>query len=210
MATLAVLRGKLNGEIGVVTDAETAPWTTTVRNTAISDGYAGLWRSGVWKPTAQTLAAVTDQSVYALTSIRRLKRLELLDTSGRILELPNGLVEDDNSGGYQLRLKGTIATGSSIRVLGWTAFKSQFSSDADADDMPAEDNRVPLLKAKSILFRQQLSMFARYGSRQIIPTEMNMTIDQLIGMISACEREYDEQSTRLSGMRQRAGQTRTI
>lgn len=210
MATLLALRTKLNGEIGVVTDAEAQPWSQTVRSQAIVDGYAALWRSGVWKATTQSLATVTDEAVYALTSIRRLKRVELLDTSSNITDNPPAWVEDDNAGGYQLRLKATIATGSTLRVLGWTAYKSQFANDADTDDIPAEDNRVPLLKAKSILFRQQLAMFARYGSRQIIPPEMNVTNDALINMIAACEREFDEQAARLSGMRQRAGQTLSL
>ncbi|HEY6014506.1 MAG TPA: hypothetical protein VIU37_10875, partial [Candidatus Limnocylindrales bacterium] len=76
MATLAQLRAKLNGEIGVVTDTEPSPWSQTVRNNAIMDGYAELWRAGVWKAVIETPASVTDQSIYALTSIRRLERLE--------------------------------------------------------------------------------------------------------------------------------------
>lgn len=210
MATLAAIRTALNGEVGVVTDAETTPWSVAVRNQAITDGYAALWRSGVWKPASQTLSTVTDQSVYALTGIRRLKRVELLDSSSRIIEMPGAIVEDDNAGGYQLRVKATIATGSSMRVLGWTAFVSVFASDAASDDIPAEDARIPRLKAKSILWRIQLGTFARYGERQALPPEMNLSVDQLIGMVEAAEREYAEQSEKLSGMRQRAGQTRTI
>lgn len=210
MATLLVLRTKLNGEIGVTSDAETAPWTAAVRSAAIVDGYAALWRAGVWKPVAQSLASVTDQYVYALTSLRKLKRVELLDSDSRVLEEVPAMIEDDNSGAYQLRLKAAIPTGHTMRVLGWTAFKSQFSGDADTDDIPAEDNRVPLLKAKSILYRQQFAMFVRYGERQVLPPEMGMTIDQLNGIVLACEREFDEQAKRLSDLRERVGQIRSL
>lgn len=210
MATLLVLRTKLNGEIGVTTDAETTPWTVAVRNAAIIDGYAALWRTGVWKPVSQLLTSVTDSYVYALDTLRRLKRVELLDSSNRVVELVPAFVEDDNAGAWQLRLKRPVASGSTLRVLGWQAYKSQFASDADTDDIPVEDNRLPLLKAKSILWRIQLGTFARYGERQALPPEMNMSIDQLLGMIQACEAEFNEQTDKLSGLRQRVGQSRTI
>jgi hypothetical protein len=211
VATLAVLRAKLNGEVGVVTDGETTPWSQTVRNNAIIDGYADLYRVGVWKLVTQTISTVTDTWTYALTSIRRLDRVELLDSTNRVLESDiKGVVEDDGSVAWQLRLSTSIDTGYSMKVRGWTAYKSQFSGDGDTDDLPAEHNRVPLLKAKSILWRVQLGTFARYGERQALPPEMNMSIDQLLGMVAAAEREFEEESKRLSNLRPRSGQARSL
>jgi hypothetical protein len=210
MATLDQLRAKLNGEIGVVTDGETTPWSTTVRNNAITDGYAELWRAGVWKFVTQTVSTVTDQWVYALSTIRRLDRVELIDASGRVLETPKAVVEDNGSGAWQLRLTAAIDTQWQLRVRGWTAYKSQFSGGSDTDDLPAEHNRIPLLKAKAILWRIQLGTFARYGERQALPPEMNLSIDQLLGMVSAAEREFEVQSEALAKLRPRSGQTRTL
>ncbi len=210
MATLLAIRTALNGEIGVVTDAETTPWSTAVRNQAISDGYAELWRAGVWKPSLQSLASVTDQWVYPLTSIRRLERLELLDSSSRIVETPGAVVEDDGVGGWQLRLKATIATGYTLRVRGWTAYISTFANDAAVDDLPIEHGRVPRLKAKAICWRIALAGFARYGERQAVPPEMSMSVDQLISMVSAAEREFETEAKALSNLRPRSGQTRNL
>jgi hypothetical protein len=281
MTTLVNLRAKLNGEIGVLTDSETVPWTKDVRNAAISDGYAELYRQGVWKAAKQDLVAVNDQYVYALTSIRVLNRIEVIDSGGSV-GLGVGRVEDDGTGGYQLVLRSPVAASCTIRVLGWAAFLSAFSKTTAitsssvanptsiactnhglasgetvtitghtgstpalygdyvvtvtgastftipvnvtvggtggtayalycgnvSDDLPAEHNRIPILKAKAILYRQQLALFARYGERQAMPPEMNTTVDQLIGIVAAVEREFTDECARLSGMRPRIGRSR--
>jgi len=210
MTTLADLRAKLNGEMGVASDGETEPWSTTVRNTAISDGYAELWRVGVWKTTTQSLATASSDWTYALTAIRRLDRLELLDSSSQVVERPRGMVEEDGAGGQQLRLVAPVSEGYTLLVRGWSPYKSVFSSDSDPDDLPPEHNRVPLLKAKSILWRIALGKFARYGIRQSVAPEMNLSIDQLIGMIAATEREFTEEARALSNLRPRSGQNRKL
>ena len=201
--TLVNLRAKLNGEIGVDLDADTLPWSATVRNNAISDGYAELWRVGVWKPATQTIATVDKTWIYALTSMRAAFRVEVLDTNGYIIDQYPFTVEDDGAGAYQLVLAIPTASGLSLRVRGWTAFKSQFSGDSDPDDLDAEYNRIPLLKAKVILYRQQLSRFMRYGERQQVPPEMTVTIDQLIASINAAEREFEVEAKRLANRRPR-------
>jgi hypothetical protein len=207
MATLANIRAALNGEIGVITDAETVPWSSAVRSTAIADAYAELWRQGVWKPLKQDLASVADQYVYALTAIRSLKRIEVIDSNGTV-GTGLGRVEDDGAGGYQLLLSTPFIAGFTIRVWGWGAYVSAFATDAATDDLPAEYGRIPRLKAKAILYRQQLGLFARYGERQAIPAEMNLSIDQLLGVIAAAEREFTDECDRLSGLRPRVGRPR--
>jgi hypothetical protein len=206
--TLAVLREKLNGEVGVLTDAETSPWSTTVRNNAISDGYAALYRNGVWKAVQQDYASADGQLVYATATPRRLNRLELLDTSLQVVSRPVGFLEPDGSGTTQLSLRAGCAVGYTLRAYGWTAYKSAFTGDSDTDDLDAENNRVPLLKAKAILYRQQLALFARYGERQAIAPEMNATIDQLLGIVAAAEREFTDECRVLANLRVRVGQSR--
>jgi len=212
MTTLAALRAKLNDEIGVLTDAETSPWTTAQRNTAISEGYAELWRSGVWKDGKQDLSTVADQSVYALTSIRKLYRMELLDDSSRILEMPKGIVEPAfaGDGSFRLRLSRPIGSGFTLRVLGWSPYKSVFSGDSDTDDFPAEHSRIPILKAKAVLYRQQLSKFMRFGETQVLQPTMNVSLDGLIAGIAQAEREFAELVRELSGQRPRTSLTRRL
>jgi hypothetical protein len=203
VTTLAALRTKLNGLVGVDTDVETLPWSQAVRNNAISEGYAELWRVQVWKAATQNIATADMTWIYPLTTMRALWRIEVLDSSGNIVDQYPGHIEDDGAGGYQLVLPIPTAAGFTLRVRGWTAYKSQFSGDADNDDLAAEYNRVPLLKAVAILYRQQLSRYMRYGSRTNAPPEMAITLDQLIASINAAEREFEVESHRLSADRPR-------
>ena len=194
MTTLATLRAKLNDELAVPNDADTSPWTTAQRSAAISEGYADLWRAGVWKDTKQDIATVTDTWQYPLTTIRRLSRMELLDSGGRVLEQPKGVIEPDGSGtgAYQVRLRSPIGSGYTLRVRGFAPYSSVFATDATSDDLPTEYNRMPLLKAKAILLRQQLAKFARWGEAQVIAPPMNVSVDALMGLIAAAEREYSD------------------
>jgi len=204
--TLVNLRAKLNGEIGVATDAEASPWSAAVRNNAISDGYAALWRNGVWKAVKQDYPTVEGQVVYAAATARRLNRLELLDSSLNVVSRPVGFLEPDGSGTTQLVLAAGITVGYTLRVYGWTAYLSTFAGDSTPDDLDAEYNRIPLLKAKAILYRQQLATFARYGERQAVAPEMNATVDQLLGIVAAAEREFTDECKALANLRVRVGQ----
>lgn len=212
MTTLAQLRSKLNDELGITVDADESEWTLALRNNAIASGYAALWRAGVWKPAKQDIATVADQWVYALTSIRQLERLEVLDSSSRVIELPRGIVEPDDvtNETYQVRLLSPLASGFTLRVRGWTAYISTFAGDSSNDDLPAEHNRIPLLKAKSILWRKSLGNFARYGERQAAPPEMNVTIDQLLAMVAAAEREFATEAASLARLRTRTSRPRGL
>ena len=282
--TLADLRLKLNGELGVLTDTETSPWSMAVRNAAICDGYAALWRQGVWKAVKQDYPTVEGQTVYAACTARRLNRLDLLDSSSNVVAHPEGFLEPDGTGTTQLVLRAGCAVGYTLRVYGWGAYQSYFtindsitsSSVANPtlittvttvvgtfyttgdtvtitghtgstpalagdytltvvsptsftipvnvtvggtggtarclyasslpDDLDAEYNRIPLLKAKAILYRQQLALFARYGERQAIPPEMNLTVDQVLGIVATAEREFTDECRTLAGLRPRVGQ----
>lgn len=210
MATLLQLRTRLNLEVAVSDDAGDTVMTLAARNQAIADGYAELWRAGVWKHALQDLATLTDTWSYALTSIRKLDRLELRDSAGRVVEQPRGVIEQDGSTGWQLRLNSPIAAGYTLRVRGWAAYVSTFASDAAVDDLPAEHVRIPILKAKAILYRTQLGKFARYGERQALPPEMNASVDQLAAIIQAAEREFLDAAKSLAGLRTRTGSPRSI
>jgi hypothetical protein len=312
---LADLRAKLNGELGVLSDSESTPWSQAVRNNAIRDGYAALWRQGVWKPTKVDVATTDSGRVYAASGIRRLLRAELLDTDGYIVEKLRALIEPDGEGGYELIVP-EQASGYTMRLWGWTAYTSALP-DADADrfvasasmkvgaytmvattqtdgvarpvvvkvtkvvendtpgtlalvgtdadgaalsetltlnngdtngglttstgsfltltsatgagwvsggtadtitvgtgdpvdDLDTEHNRVPLLKSKAILWRAALASFARYGERQALPPEMNVSIDQFLGLVAAAEREFEVECKSLAGLRFRGGGTMVV
>ncbi len=78
---------------------------------------------------------------------------------------------------------------------------------SENDDLDAEYNRIPLLKAKAICFRKAIGDYARYGERQASPPPMNVTVDQLLGLIAAAEREWEVETRALSALRRRYGQS---
>ena len=205
--TLATLRGYLNDELSVATDGEAAPWTQAFRSRAVSRGYAALWRAGVWKPTYQDIATVTDQTYYT-TTLRRLRVIDLVDAAGHVLDHPPGRIEPDNAGAYKLTLRMPVATGATLRVHGWTAYVSVFANDAAVDDLEDEYNRIPLLRAKAICYRKILSDFARYKTRTTTAPTMNVTAEIALGLVAAAEREWVEETRSLARLRDRAMQPR--
>lgn len=208
MATLLELRERLNDDIGVLTDGETAPWPVDQRSRAIADGYAELYRVGILKFASQDLTSVATTWVYALTSIRVLERIEFINASG-VISMGRGRVEPASSTTWQLRLDTPVDSGFTIRVRGWTAYVSTFADDTAVDDLPAEFVRIPLLKAKAICLRSQLARRSRYSSTSDAAPEMNVTTEQLIGLVASAEREWSDEVERLSGLRPRVGQYRT-
>ena len=201
--SLATLRGYLNDELGVITDAETSPWSQAFRSRAVSIGYATLWLRGVWKPVTADLATVAGQMVYAPSGIRVLERAGLYDGTDLIEDVPSATLRDEG-GTYTVNV-GTVAAGYTLRLFGWTAYKSAFSGDGDTDDLDPDYNFIPILKAKAVCYRQGLSKFARYGSRQTVPAEMNLSAEQMLGLEAAATREFEQECAALAARRPRVG-----
>jgi hypothetical protein len=192
MATLATIRASLNAEIGVLADADTNPWTATVRNDAISKGYAALWKAGVGKPVIEDETTVDGQAAYTVTTIRRVAYAEVIDSSGYIVESPPCEIVPNGSGGYQAVVPG-LAAGYTLRLRGYAPYISTFATDSSVDDIEMEWARVPLLKAKEILYRQELGRVARFQERQASPSGMSVGVSDLLAVIAAAKREWDDE-----------------
>jgi hypothetical protein len=210
--TLVNLRAILNDELGVPaaqdSEAAPAPFPLTLRNRAIAQGYAALWRAGCWKPATQDIATTDDTSSYT-TTIRRLRVVDLLDDTGLYTgSHPPARIEEVTPNSYRLLMGAEIGSGATLRVNGWTAYVSVFASDSAQDDLDTEYNRIPLLKAKAICYRKVLADFARYGERQVVPAEMNVTVDQALGLVAAAEREFAEETRAWAGQRDKFMQPR--
>jgi len=202
--SLAVLRGYLNDELAVPSDSDTSPWTPAFRSRAVSVAYATLWLRGVWKSVTVDLATVSGQQVYTPTGIRTLERAGLYDSTGALVEDVGSATLRDEGGTYTLNVAG-LGAGYTLRLFGWTAYKSLFTGDGDTDDLDPDYNYVPILKAKAICYRQQLSKFVRYGSRQAIAPEMNVSAEQLLALESAALREFEVECKSLADRRPRIG-----
>ncbi len=192
MATLLDQRLALNSEIGVANDAEADPWPVAARNAAITQGYRALWTARAWKPVVVSVAASSTQNLYPnITGIMRLGFAETIDADGNAADYPYATLREDGKGGYEL-LMPVMDAGITVNLHGWTAYKSDFTGDSDADDLPAEFSRVPLLKAKAILYRQQASVLARFGEQARISykTVLNLSLADLVSLVTTAEQEF--------------------
>ncbi len=202
-SSLLTLRGYLNVEIAVTDDNETTPWSKTARNRAISEGYSALWTHGVWLPVTVDIATL-DTQLYTVSGIMELERAALLDSTGALIEdVPSAVLRQE--GATWVLSVAPLPTGYTLRLYGWTAYKSLFSGDTDTDDLPAEWCYVPLLRAAAICYRQGRAWFARYGSRQTIPPAMNLTLEQLLANQIAAAREFEIECKALADRRPRVG-----
>lgn len=204
MTTLATLRSYLNAELGI-DDAEAKVYPVALRNRAISQGYASLWRAGVWKPVTVDVATVADQVFYTVSGMRALGTAYLLDSAGDPVEDVRTATLEQRGSSYILTVPGMVA-GYTVRLVGWTAYVSTFANDAASDDLEEEYNRIPLIKAKAICFRKALGDHARYAAREALPPEMRTTADQLLALIGSAEREFVDESRQLARQRKRYGQ----
>jgi len=206
--SLATLRGYLNDELAVPSDSDTAPWTQAVRSRAISTGYATLWLRGVWRPVTCDLATVSAQEVYTPSGIRVLERAGLYDQYGALVQdVPSATLRDEG-GTYTLNVF-PLAAGYTLRLFGWTAYKSMFSGDGDVDDLDPDYNFIPILKAKAVCYRQQLSKYVRYGSRQTLSPDMNVSAEQLLALEASALREFEVECKALADRRPRVGRRMT-
>jgi hypothetical protein len=209
MATLVQLRTALNGDIGVTTDTESLPWSKTVRNQAIAFGYAALWTAGVWKFYSQDIPAITGQQSYS-TLLRELHEIQLVDSSGVIQSYPIGVI-NTVGGTSTLFLRAPVSSTYTIRARGFLPYISDFLTagafdDTKTDDLEAEFMRVPLLKAKSILYGAQLATFVRFSGRQAAPPALNLSVEQMYSIRSLAEREWETETKRIAGQRPRISQ----
>jgi hypothetical protein len=194
VSTLAQIRAALNADMGIATDAETAPWSVTARNAAIAAGYQELGRKGATKPVVVSVNAVTDKQYYlvadGITGIEELSFVDVVNSLGQCVDHPQAILEADGAGTFQL-VTPPIATGYTLKLHGFKPYICTFAGDSSPDDLESQYQRVPLLKAKAILLRQTSIGAARYNQRQLQAPTLNATLDQILGMISLAEREFE-------------------
>lgn len=190
-STLADIRARLNLEVSVLNDAETYPFSLAARNQAISNGYAALWPVGVGKVSSQDIVTVDGAQSYA-TTIQRLYDCALIDGSYIAGYIPSKIVQ--TASGYTLFLTLPVGGASTLRVSGLTPYISIFASDAAVDDLDPSMGRLPLLKAKSILFTAALANYARTSSHQSEPASLNVTVGDLLTMRAAAEQEWEKET----------------
>lgn len=203
--TLADIRALLNIELGVAADGDARPYTVAARNAAISQGYAALATVGVMKPTSDTITTVSGAQSY-ITTVQELYDASLVDSGGYNCGRLKGRIVQTASG-PTLFLTLPIGDGATIAVQGWTPYVSVFASDSAVDDLDSTvPVRIPLLKARSILYQSKISEFVNFSGHQSAPASLNVSVSELLGLRSSVEREWEMETRRIAKGRDRISQ----
>jgi hypothetical protein len=205
MTTLANIRALLNIELGVASDNDARPYSKDSRNAAIAVGYGALWNAGVRKPASDTIDTVSGAQSY-ITSVVELYDASLVDSAGyNCGRLKAKIVQ--TASGPTLFLTLPLDDGYTIEVQGWTPYVSTFANDNAVDDLDASvPVRIPLLKARSVLYQGKLSEFVNFSGHQASPASLNITVSELLGLRSSVEREFETETRLIAKGRDRISQ----
>ncbi len=164
--TLLELRTRLNADLALESDTDTKPWgDEEIRNQAIRDGFDRMW------PTMRRLQTVTlpyaeKQQVYDLPGFRDLQLIEVEQPGGLVLsEIKNwrAWLIDDDPEVFRVRLAtGAYQFGASLVFTGYKRYISTMAIDADECDLALDRVWIPLLGAKSWLYRRRYHEFMDY------------------------------------------------
>lgn len=190
----AVRTGALNTELGLTGDSDDRFGTTAQRNYALQEALRRLWPR-MARLTRETVTLVDDQVDYALTTIRDVAKLELLDADG----LPRGDLsgnyrvwydEEDATPVTRLLLAQELPTTHSLRVIGYAPYTVPSSSPPSSSgtlDLQPEDEWIIVAGARALLFRRMFNSFVTYERHENENRKTFLTPDQLIGIANDAE-----------------------
>lgn len=163
--TLLELRTRLNLDLNVANDTDTKPWgDETVRNEAIRYGFERLWPE-MRRMREERLAYDTPKQNYDLT-LKDVQLVEVESNDGIIRnELKNwrNFAVDDDPVRYTLRLSSAAGqTGSTLVVSGYVPYVSEFADDSAECDLEGRLVWIPLLGARTWLYRRRYHEFIDY------------------------------------------------
>jgi hypothetical protein len=205
VTTLANIRAQLNSDLGMTTDADAKPYTQAQRNAAISLGYGALWWAGVWKNATDSIATVDNAQSYLTTTVKKLYDVALVDSTGYIVGYPKAKI-DDTAAGATLFLVLPVSSGYTLSVHGWAPYISTFANDSASDDLDPSLLRIPLLKARSILYSGMINQFMAFSGHQSSPAALNVTLEQLLTAKATAEREWENETRNIAVSRDRISQ----
>lgn len=205
--TLAVFRQqRLNVDLGLDLtsgtsgDGDNSLGTTTVRTQAIKVAFARLWPH-MARLVIQSVATVASQLDYTLTAIRDVETIEQLDASTGYVtrdDIRNfrNLYDETTAGTEVRRLRlpaaPLTATTSTLRVIGYQPYKSEFTGDSDTLDIPVELEWIPTIGARMEVYRRQLNKRANYEQFANLSRDTDVTVAELRSMYLDARAEFLE------------------
>lgn len=166
--TLLGLRNKLNDELGLLSDADNAPFGTPAqRNAHLINAIARLWPS-VARLTRESFTTTNLIADYTLTTLVDVERIEIIDPAAPGIPSGRGVrswsLYEDESGDppvKRLQIPGSFTSGLTLRAIGYVPYTLP-AVDADPINVPPRLEWLVIAGARAEALRRTLARFANY------------------------------------------------
>lgn len=186
--------GGLNDELGLSGDSDTTWGSTTLRNTYIQRAIAKLWPV-MGRLTRESITTVASQMDYALTTIRDIERIEVMDisdsdvVSSRVKSWQHVMDEVGDPPTNRLVIP-TMAAGYTLRVYGYVPYLIP-ASGASSCDIPPPLEHVVYSGARVEAYRRKLNEFANFERFQNENRQNSLTPADVIELLRQAKADFD-------------------
>lgn len=198
-STLAQIRtGKLNPELGLKSDADGAFGTTVDRNAALSWAFAELWPV-MARLVKEAFTPLNTSTEYVLATIRDVQVIDVTNTSGVLMsKLDSFRVYSDETTTppiQRLVLPAVPSTSNTYHVLGYAPYVVPVV-DADACDLPPEQEWVVVAGARAFLYRRQMNRHITSQRFQNENRSTAETVAELSALYNVARSEFQDAMNR--------------
>jgi hypothetical protein len=188
---LATLLGYLNTALR---DTDNSTWGTTEKQNLLTWASASTWPR-LASRTEEEVTLADDDSLYTLTTVAAIDRIDVIDEDGKMLHsLPGGTWEfrgDGESVGGELYINPLYAREPhTLLVHGWAPYNL-------ATTLPP-DRHVPLILAiaRAEACRREIARRAAFKNWMTLEQTQNISVNELVLMVN----EADNEAMRLRTM----------
>lgn len=194
MYSLADVRGILNDELGLSSDADNRFGTTTQRDQAITQAIQKLWPR-VARLVDEEVAGDPATLEYELSDIWDVMTIEVSDSSGSVAGPTQVLTKfrsyriETDTAASRLTLATPLRSTQSLRVIGWAPYDA---AAVDEYDFPLLMTPVVTAGARAILYLRRLNQFVDFERHQNANRSTTLSPEQVLTMWQSAQREYED------------------
>lgn len=189
----AIRTGGLNIELGLTSDSDNSFGTTTQRNFYLQRAFAKLWPE-MARLTRESVATVSNQTAYTLTSIREIERIDVQNSTGnvqsRIRSWESWLDEAAEPPTIRLEIP-KMEAGLTLYVIGYKPYLVPAAGGSSCD-LPPELEHVVCAGARVEAYRAKVNQFANFERFQNENRANALSPADILELLRQAQREYNE------------------
>jgi hypothetical protein len=180
--------GTLNAELSTaLRDPENKTWATEELDSLLTWACARMWPT-VARRARESVTLVADQDQYALTDLTEINRVDVLDSTGKLIRiLPGGTWEywnDQETPGGTLYINPSYADDTcTLRVHGWAQYDL-------VENFPADRHvQYILALARAEACRREIARRSNSVTWQSVNQVQNISVNELVLMVNESDAE---------------------